>query len=289
MSWLMDTRANDAGIQIIRHRDWDKQDRLLEQRAGWLVAQVRDRRDKPGESGRYEYRQSLDIADRPQGFIWPRASRPIAGASEAWPVVVKSKALAPDGSFAEFTPPPSAGGGAMDPEIMPGPGLATCVPANDSWEADTRYAEIGALEGPVSPDALKAPVKENPGGTRGIVLASTNEARQHALLFTGEDRLIAVHAAGNPQSGSQLWDLRDPNDLDPLRVARLQSMMRVIKDPHDGFGIFKDRVTPPGDPPKPRNEIAWNIGLGGRKDVHGGLVSAFASVDADLGTPTGTG
>jgi len=70
-----------------------------------------------------------------------------------------------------------------------------------------------------------------PGGYQGIALTSTNESVQEELFLPADGRLIAVNQPKNdPDFGTLVCDLKE-QEIDPDRMARLQSILRVIKYP----------------------------------------------------------
>jgi len=104
-----------------------------------------------------------------------------------------------------------------------------------------------------------------PVGTPGIVLKSTEETTQEEIFFPADGKLIAVHADGEPTMGSLVADLDKDDKIDPERLARLQSALRVIKNPK---GIGSLRLARKED-----NLLALHMGLSGRQDSIGGFLS----------------
>lgn len=94
-----------------------------------------------------------------------------------------------------------------------------------------------------------------PGGTVGIVLASTDENQQEDVFFHCDPRLVAVNVNGDPELGSLVYDLNENSEYDRERGARLQSIFRVIKKP---LGTA--------------NAIAMQLGSAGQSDTGGGYV-----------------
>lgn len=125
------------------------------------------------------------------------------------------------------------------------------------------------------------PADKFPGGTVGIVLASTDENAQEDQFFHCDPRLVAVNVNGDPEMASLVYDLNENSEYDSERGARLHSMMRVLKKP---LGAA--------------NAIAWQLGSSGFGDAGGGWVIdnsvgggkfAIGTASADSGGPLDVG
>lgn len=121
-------------------------------------------------------------------------------------------------------------------------------------------------------------IKKVAGGTHGITLAATNENSQELIFFGADSRLIAVHHAGDYEMGTLVADLDKDDNIDPKRMARLQSLTRVLKeiDSNTVMALAQPRRFNPDA--ESVNYLAWNIGTSGQKDVLGGFVFDQAAV-----------
>lgn len=126
------------------------------------------------------------------------------------------------------------------------------------WNPDERFQSLTANPPPDFP--------KFPNGTVGIALSGTYEYSQEELFFAMDPRLVAVNFDGDFHMGSLVCDLDGDDKIDNTRMARLQSMMRVVKKPN-------------GD----HNAIAWNIGRSGKGDTRGGFVADM--IRPDVSTP----
>ena len=103
-----------------------------------------------------------------------------------------------------------------------------------------------------------------PLGFYGITLAATDEARQIGMFMPTDPRHVAVNHAGDYDCGTLVVDLDRQSGVDLKRMAKLQSMQWVLKEPKaiGGGGIFDGK----------KNTIAWNIGGSQQGDSAGGFV-----------------
>ncbi len=95
-----------------------------------------------------------------------------------------------------------------------------------------------------------------PGGSLGIVVATTDERHEVDMFLPCDRRLVAVNHAGNPECGSPVFDLTGGNEYDPERYARLQSAFRVLKKP----------------PGWSSNCLGFQLSQSGKGDTRGGFV-----------------
>lgn len=119
--------------------------------------------------------------------------------------------------------PPTAGGGKVQPLPPSNPGGSHTQPAHPIrdalWDADVRFATKGVS---IAPE-----VGRLPGGWPMIVTAGTEEDTQVDLGFPVGGLLAAPWHAGEPESGTWVYDLTETNTLDKDRRAHLQSLVRV--------------------------------------------------------------
>lgn len=125
----------------------------------------------------------------------------------------------------------------------------------------------------------------------GISLVSNKESDQEDLYFPTDPRLVAVNRNGDASMGTLVCDMGEEFKTAIDRTARLQSMMRVIKNPTQCGALelspgSVDTVTR-GPDTTYNNCIAWNIGPSGCGDTRGGYV--FEKRVQAGGTPTPTG
>ncbi len=93
----------------------------------------------------------------------------------------------------------------------------------------------------------------------GISLIADEENEQIDLFHPTDPRLIGVHREGDPEMSSLFCDMAPGFRIDPLRMARMSSLLRTIKDPQ-GLIDWKGE-----------NSLSLNITDSGCEDVRGGL------------------
>ena len=181
-----------------------------------------------------------------------------------------------DGEVGEDTP--TEGGSGEHCIILKEPGMFPVI--GKEMKLDDRYASL-PLRIPRDKDTDEALWPKFPLGTYGIALESSEEYEQIEYFFPNDPRLIAVNHSGDPECGSIVADLDHKARIDKGRLARLQSMMRVVKHPIGCILFPKDArgIT--------RNSIAWNIGMSGCDYVRGGLVFDRGNDLNMVATPSG--
>lgn len=251
MTKILDSRSQEFGFLPLQdHGSGHFRD--LANRISIIACRTRGRAIKSEGLGKFiEDRESY--GDLIGGLFWPKNTRLIPSWAFAWPTKIVS----------------ASGQKKTD--------SGNTIPIlNGKWDLD---AGFGSLK-PSMPMIGKRKLKL-PGGIFGITLASTQSAHkppQEELFFpAGGGPLIAVHQAGDPEYGSLVADLDDDNNIDDERLAVVQSMMRVVKEP---VGIS---LTQPGLPvavgsarilklTEGENALAWNIGWSQQHDVIGGFI-----------------
>lgn len=170
-----------------------------------------------------------------------------------------SEAIAPALLSPPSPPPQERGGGAIT-----GPGLGLVLPVRDaSWTPDSRFG--GKMVETVAPP-----------GTRGIVLAGTEEYRQEDVFYSSLDQSPLIAAHRGPQrsripGSTPVHDLRDDGSIDRDEfLAPLNSMFWIHKD-INGNDI-----------------LSWYIDEFGQPTGHGGGGYVIAEPQGGpFGVPTG--
>lgn len=126
---------------------------------------------------------------------------------------------------------------------------------DDSWTADERYKQL---------DLNKCPTwAKMPKGVYGLTVCATEEKKQIELFFPSSPFFgIAVNAAGDPKTGSDVSDENSDFEIDKDRQAKLQSAFWVLQKPLGG-----------------ENAIAINYGDTGCEDTEGGYIIDRGATD----------
>jgi hypothetical protein len=234
-------RMGGPGLLPLRHLNFEADGFDLPMRASVLALRVQSWRMEQEQTNAYLYKGPEDIGDLNGALWWPADTRPMPMCSWVYPSLITSAAA--DTFMAR--------------------------PCEEEWGEDKRFSE---LEVELPPSVVER--GGVPKGTEGLTVAATNEEEEFPLFFpmpTGNAvELIAVHHDGDPRLGTPVFDLKASNELDQLRMARLQSLTRVIKTPSHfqlgdtvGGSIVANFM----------NELAWNIGPTGQGDTFGGIVT----------------
>lgn len=269
------------GVLPFWHIGYEQDGWEVDNRASVLAVRIRGRADGPGQSGQwiFDHRQTAsgqDVGDITGAVHWPASTRPMPSFSWAWPAQVIT------GDTEEA--PASAGGtgdlfgllgstfavlagfpaifGASEPESEP---VGPVLPVDELWRPDFRYAPLFPTTPPREGGGRLW--SRPPGGSYGLVVASSNEREQHEHWFSADDRLIAAHAAGDPLMGSIVSDLDRESRIDPKRQAFLQTLTRVIFNPTGKFDLPND----PAEPGEPGEVLALVLGKTGLGDGYGGM------------------
>lgn len=146
------------------------------------------------------------------------------------------------------------------------------------WDEDERFVgkDLSTPEGEEGPLWPKFAV-----GWHGLALAGDEENSQEEMFFPADPRLVAVNFAGDPKIGSMVIDLDEKSAVDETRIARLQSLARVIKAPIAGCFFAEEEST-----------LAWNIGRTGQGESLGGLMysrGVLGHISAAFGGPIDLG
>jgi len=141
---------------------------------------------------------------------------------------------------------------------------------SEEFDEDRRYAHKDVIFPPgLAGDAWPS----MPGGGVTLAVAGTSESSQEELFLHVDPRLVAPHVGGSPFHGSIVSDLTAKGDFDDRRTARLQTLMRVIRDPSGNWSWSGGR----------ENTLALNIGKTGLDDGNGGLVADVCDSQIRLG------
>jgi len=264
------------GILPLQHEGFEADKWPLWNRASVLGIRITGRADNQGGRGPDGSQDLGHWIEDPEtrgdvmgGSFWQRTSRPIGGWRFSWPSVTTdeegtggpaasgnqarpgqapSKANQPKPAKEDAKPPaPGNGSGCAvqeDPKLLP--------VLSSEWDPDDRFETIDYTRPEVWP--------KFPKEWYGITLAADQENEQEDLFYPCDPRMIAVHCHGDKEMGSLVGDMASGFELDPDRMARLQSVFKVARKPA-GCGF-----TSPG------NTIAWNVGETGCKDSRGGLI-----------------
>lgn len=100
---------------------------------------------------------------------------------------------------------------------------------NDRYEPDTRYDAVTMTA--VTDKKGHELGSRYPIGTRGVMLAGSEENEQFAIFMPCENRLFAVNFAGEPLTGTIVADLNDDDTVALDRLGRLNSIFRVAQKP----------------------------------------------------------
>ena len=165
-------------------------------------------------------------------------------------------------------PDTSRGGGYFVPYAAAWParqGVAvqfrhSLYPVGGNGGPDTRFEPRPAVPPPDHPSY--------PGGTRVVMLETTEEGKQVTVPFHADARLIAANKGPSASYGTPVCEVTQRGDIATNRQAPLQTFLRVIHKPSRAGTECA-------------NSIAWQIGFAGRKDALAGLVAenGFANED----------
>ena len=224
MSYATDT--NQGGIGIAQDHDPTMP---LEIRSTKFARRVLER----DRSGEYIYEEDSMGDVEPNVVLWKRASktaRPYSAWAPCYAAVVVP-AQGPDiASGGGFCPSASGSGGSVLPV------------GSDTYAPDARFE----AKNPAWPEDQGEFSAKSPQGTVGIVLGALSEDRQQDLFLPIDNRLVAVNFAGDPDMGSRVYDLTNDFKFDPTRFARLQTAMRVIKQPLGAANSLALQIGPTG-------------------------------------------
>lgn len=263
--YINESRRGDSGIGFLALQDhgWQQAGVSLDQRITLMGVRALDRDRDEYPVGYYNY-EAGTIGDIIGSNLWQSSAVTTSGSSSSnaegrelhgwrftpWPV----KTIEFKDPMKPTTQAGLRGGGHCRGAEVPAGNIHMLPIRDGQWGIDPRFQ--------------KKPVNFAPGlpkpavGTHGIVVSADNEGQQDDLFFSMETgRMIAVNWAGDPSMGSLVADLNANSEVDPDRVARLQSAFRVIKTKKaKGCVNFVDNV------------IALQMGPSGCGDATGGIV-----------------
>ncbi len=144
----------------------------------------------------------------------------------------------------------------------------TILPVGRSWLGDTRFGLLQTDKPIWWPDF--------PRGFYGIGLTATVENEQREQFHPTDPRIPCPNVAGPSRVGAILADMSPLGELDPERHARIQSILRVVKQPTGTKGPLRGNAKRE----TPGNWLARQLGPSGQGDCYGGLV---------MDLPTGIG
>jgi hypothetical protein len=257
----LDSRSRNFGILVLRHEGFDTQPGYDESNPIGLLAKNVTGRQKPMAGGRFIDRKN-SIGNVMPWLLWAKDTRKSPGHAPVWPAVVAGD-LEESKIPTKVTPSVGGSGGLSQsggtvrtgvtysgtpnnatpqPQIEPQRGKTTALPSESvssmlpvktsAMYADKRFAPIGYAT-PLDPYGRGALWPLFPKGYYGLALPATDEPQQVNLFYPCDPRLIAVNNGNEPAMGSMVCDTNDDDELDPDRVARLQSAFRVIKSPYN--------------------------------------------------------
>lgn len=308
------------GTLILQHHGWRDQNLQVEERSCILATRVLKRDvdyvDGQLATGGYDL-DRFATGDLTNVLAWPglndTGGRYIAGFSWAWAAVVTDRRPSTNQQTPppKSTPAPDAGAQQADPEpplADKSSGQASSYPPrqtdptddsaggrkdtsqdepadfyvlpirNDKFEEDIRYEPIRVAV--MADEKGQELVSKYPPGTRGIVLAGSEENEQFPIFVPSENRLFAVNYGGNPFTGTLVADLGIDGKIDKGRMARLQSHVRVVVGPYTPEPDV-ERSWKAANYGQDANVLAWNLGghagsgydqLTGRNDSFAGWV-----------------
>ena len=187
-------------------------------------------RDKWGE---YIYEDDSMGDVEPNVVLWKRANktvRPYSAWAPCYAAVVVPAQNQDISTGAGGCPSASGSGGSVLPV------------GSDTYAPDARFE----AKNPAWPEDQGEFSAKSPQGTVGIVLGALSEDRQQDLFLPIDNRLVAVNFAGDPDMGSRVYDLTNDFKFDPTRFARLQTAMRVIKQPLGAANSLALQIGPTG-------------------------------------------
>lgn len=303
-----DSRSKSgAGIIPLRHEDFQSLPNMeLSRRVGRIGYSINSVEQAP-ELG-YKKVAPETVGDTLDYLVFHKETRSIPGAAHAWPAIVGDGLVSPAASPG-FTITPSGGatrmrGGNLNESASqlvfappPRAGSTVALPSGASFDGAPNTMRP-VINETMDPDArfqsapFATPMEAGyklwprfPEGYYGIALPATNEERQVNLFLPCDPRLIAVNFEDDPQYGSLVCDMDGDGGIDIERMARLQSIMRVIVRPQSSLLAFPDA-----------NCLAFQLNASGNGDTMGGLwfdvlrgnIAGHAAVQAggpfDVGT-----
>lgn len=222
----------------------------LSQRPSILAVRVIDRLDEgPDGLGHYVAPRE-NVGDIIGSILWPKNTREISAWNFAWASVRMGKKKV-SGTHAVAPNTPGAGIVFVTGDV---PQLRQETKDGKASEEEKKQARCSSI--PESETGLILPVSgiemspdrefalidaarpftqrgdlwpKFPRGWYGITVAATQVFRQVECFMPTDPRLVAVNAAGDWETGSMVCDTTRGHEVDPERIARLQTMMWVVK------------------------------------------------------------
>jgi len=263
---------------------WD-----IDKRPALIGMRMTGRLDKDDQLGHWVYDEAT-VGDVIGGQWWEQETdgRPIPMWRFATPVVLNTEGNPVlTGPMAESIEPSVGVNPSSGPSTYSGTGTVLedqfMVPLwKEEYDPDDRFKTV-EIE---APDPEKWP--KFPKGWLGISLVADDETEQINYFLPTDSRLPAVHGGkwlnnawglggkhGDAAMGALVCDMGPDFFPDPTRYARLQTLVKVVKDPKVdwGWGLVSLPAIP-GTPPGgiAPNTLALNINENGLFDSMGGFV-----------------
>lgn len=108
-----------------------------------------------------------------------------------------------------------------------------------------------------------------PGGTRVVLMETTEEGKQVTVPFHADPRLVLANKGPSSSYGTPVCEVTDRGDISENRTAPLHTFLRVVSGP-----------TKAGE--RGPNTLAWQIGFSGRKDALAGMVAENGYANEDV-------
>ena len=139
------------------------------------------------------------------------------------------------------------------------PPATSLLPLYSGGKPDIRFKPLKITRPALWPDF--------PGGTRTVMLESTDERQQDPQVLHGDPRLVAANRGPSPSYGTPVADVSGQGDMAAARHAGLQTIFRVVMAPgrKGSAGSKEPGVASP-------NVVAWNIGATGLGEALAGFV-----------------
>jgi hypothetical protein len=291
----LDSRSRNFGILVLRHEGFDTQPGYNESNPIGILAKNVTGRQVPAAGGRF-LDNKRTVGNVMPWLCWPKDTRPAPAHAPIWPAIVGDEQETSE-IPTKVTPKIGGGGGVSrsggttfsgtqtsgnpysqfpQPQVEPQKGNTTALPADSvntmlpvktsAMQPDIRFAPVGYAT-PMDPHGRGPLWPIFPKGFYGLALPATDEPKQINLFMPTDPRLFAINNGNEPEMGSMVCDTDDDDEIDPERIARLQSAFRVIKSPYN----------------RTANAIALQLSRAENHDCGGGFV-----IDHDRGDVIGS-
>lgn len=257
----LDSRSRNFGVLVLRHEGFDTQPGYDESNVIGMLAKNVIGRQTPMAGGRFIDKKG-SVGNVSGGFLWPKNTRKaplhffncapaIIAGDDAQPTVPsKAPKVTQSGGVVQSggTVRPGAQLAGNPAAKMPQPQLDAKRGSTTALPADDINAMLPVKSVDMQPDDALAPVGYStpmdahgrgplwpifPKGFYGIAMPATDMTRQINYFFPTDPRILAINNGNEPEMGTIVCDTDDDDEIDPLRYARMQSLVRVIKSPYN--------------------------------------------------------